>query len=150
MRILLDTNILIYAHDPGEIMRKKQAVFILSELSSRENGLISAQSLAEFFSAVIRPKHGNPPLLTASEALEQVQLLSTAFEILDLKPFIILEAGRGVRDHQLSYYDAQIWATARLNQTPVVFSEDFQHKQMLEGVQFINPFAPGFNLADWL
>ena len=28
---------------------------------------------------------------------------------------IVLEALRGVRDHQISYYDAQIWASARLN-----------------------------------
>lgn len=33
--------------------------------------------------------------------------------VFDLTLLIILEAGRGVRDHQLSYYDAQIWAIAR-------------------------------------
>jgi len=55
-----------------------------------------------------------------------------------------------VRDHHLSYYDAQIWATARLNQVSVVFSEDFQGRQILEGVQFINPFAPEFKLSEWL
>jgi len=59
------------------------------------------------------------------------------------------EAGRGVRDYKLAYYDAQIWATAKLNQVPVVFSEDFNDGQVLEGVRFVNPFAMGFNLEDW-
>jgi predicted nucleic acid-binding protein len=31
----------------------------------------------------------------------------------------------------------------------VVFTEDFQHGQVLEGVQFINPFFSGFNLTEW-
>ena len=41
---------------------------------------------------------------------------------------VMLEALREVRDHQLSYYDAQIWAAARLNQVPVIFSEDFNSR----------------------
>ena len=33
-----------------------------------------------------------------------------------LTPAIALGAVRGVRDHQLGYYDAQIWAAAQINQ----------------------------------
>jgi predicted nucleic acid-binding protein len=148
VKILLDTNILVYAHDPVDPIRLQQSALLLSELRLRGNGVLSVQNLAEFFSAVIRARHGDPPRLTPAEALEQVQLLSTAFEVYDLTRFTILEAGRGVRDYQLSYYDAQIWAVAHLNQIQVVFTEDFQHGQVLEGVQFINPFAQGFNLND--
>jgi len=61
----------------------------------------------------------------------------------------VLTATRGVRDHVLSYYDAQIWATALLNQVPVIFSEDFNSGATLEGVRLINPFAAQFKLADW-
>ena len=150
MKILLDTNVLIYAYDPADLVRQGQAVQIMGELRLRGNGVLSTQSLAEFLSAVMRPKRGDPPRLTPSEALDQAQLLSTAFEVYDLTRFTILEAGRGVRDYQLAYYDAQIWATAHLNQIPIVFTEDFQHGQILEGVQFINPFAPDFELSTWL
>jgi len=72
--------------------------------------------------------------------------------VYDLTPMIILEALRGVRDHQLSCYDAQIWASARLSQVPVVFSEDFSRDpnlQILEGVHFVNPFRPDFDLGQW-
>jgi hypothetical protein len=37
----------------------------------------------------------------------------------------MLEAARGVRTYKMSYWDAQIWASARLHQIPVIFSEDF-------------------------
>ncbi len=33
-----------------------------------------------------------------------------------------------------SYFDAQIWATARLNQVPTIFTEDFTNGRRLEGV----------------
>jgi predicted nucleic acid-binding protein len=62
---------------------------------------------------------------------------------------IELEAARGARDHDLAYYEPQIWAAARLNQVATVFSEDFSDGQVLEGVRFVNPFAEGFRLRDW-
>ncbi len=63
---------------------------------------------------------------------------------------IVLEAARGVRDHQFSFWDAQIWATARLNQISVVFSEDFNPGWITEGVRFVNPFAADFQIETWL
>ena len=59
---------------------------------------------------------------------------------------IVLEAIRGVKEYQLSFWDAQIWATAKLNQIPVVYSEDFNVGAIIEGVRFINPLdPPNFN-----
>ena len=75
--------------------------------------------------------------------------LARAFLVLDVTPLIVLEAARGVRDHMLAYYDAQIWATARLNQIPTIFSEDFNTGAILEGVRFVNPFSADFVLETW-
>ncbi len=149
MKILLDTNILVYAFDPADLTRQQQAFHILEYLHLGGNGCLSAQCLSEFFSAATRPKRGNPPRLTPTEAIRVVSQLAAQFETYPLTATIIMEAGRGVCDHRLAYYDAQIWATARLNQTPVIFSEDFQHGQSLEGVRFINPFQSDFNLDAW-
>jgi predicted nucleic acid-binding protein len=46
----------------------------------------------------------------------------------------------------MSYYDAQIWACARVNRIPLVLSEDFADGTVVEGVRFANPFAEGFDL----
>ena len=65
-----------------------------------------------------------------------------AFPVPPLTGPAVLEALRGVRDHGLSYYDAQIWAIARLGQVGVVLSEDFDPGAALKGVKFVNPLDP--------
>lgn len=145
--ILIDTNILVYLYDRRDARRQELARRLLNEVEIHGVGRLSVQALAEFFSVVTRKL---VPPLTAAEALEQVTLMAQVWPILDLTPLIALEAGRGVRDHGLSYYDAQMWATARLNQIPLILSEDFQTGRLLEGVRFVNPFAPDFSLAKWL
>jgi predicted nucleic acid-binding protein len=37
-----------------------------------------------------------------------------------------------------------------LNQVTTIFSEDFSDGQVLEGVRFVNPFAEGFCIEDWV
>jgi predicted nucleic acid-binding protein len=120
---------------------------ILDQLELLGLGRLSIQNLAEFFSVSTR-KLSTP--LSPKEALEQVNLFTRVWLIFDLTPLIVLEAARGVRDYQMSYYYAQIWATARLNQIPTIFIEDFDVGATLEGVQFINPFAPEFVLENWI
>lgn len=143
--ILMDTNILIYTFDPRETRRQEQAIVLLLELEERKAGCLSAQCLSEFANVVLAKR-----MLPQDEAIRKIDRWRSAFPVYNLTPQVVLEAVRGVRDHQLSYYDAQIWAAARLNQIPVVFSEDFQDGQTLEGVQFANPFASAFNLDEWL
>jgi predicted nucleic acid-binding protein len=147
LRILLDTNVLVYFYDHNSPKKQQYSGRIIEQLAALKKGCISAQNLSEFVSATMRKL--KPPF-TPAEALEEANLLVSALQVFDLTPQIVLEALRGVRDHQLSYYDAQIWASARLNQIPVVFSEDFQDGQTLESVKFVNPFADSFNLDEWL
>lgn len=144
--VLIDTNVLVYASDPNETGRQDQALHTLKYLETARMGRLSVQCLAEFMHATTRPGR---KLYTLTEALQQVENLLRAFPVLDLTPLIVLEAARGARDHGLAYYDAQIWATARLNQVTVVFSEDFSDGQVLEGVRFVNPFTTSFRLQDW-
>ncbi len=144
--VLIDTNILVYAHDPADSDRNARAVAAIEALIDSGRGWISAQILGEFVAATTRGRH---PLLSLDRALTQASLLSDAFPVFDLTRFVVLEAARGVRQHGLSYYDAQIWATARLNQVPTIFSEDFQTGRRLEGVQFLDPLKSDFDLTRW-
>jgi predicted nucleic acid-binding protein len=144
--ILIDTNLLIYLYDPNQPDKQRQSERVLEQLELTRSGRLSVQALAEFFSVATRKLS---PSLTPAEALEQVTLFTRLWPVFDLTPMIAMEAGRGVRDHKLSYYDAQVWAAARLNQVPVVFSEDFRDGSVLEGVRFVNPFSPEFLLEKW-
>ena len=144
--ILLDTNILVYAYDRSDMAKQQRAVEVLDALASRRAGAITTQVLAEFFFTVIR-KPADPLPVEAAEK-EAARHLRT-WNVLDLTAPIVLEAIRGVRDHRLNYWDAQIWAAARLHQIPSILSEDFSDGAVLEGVRFINPLRPSFRLADW-
>jgi predicted nucleic acid-binding protein len=143
--ILIDTNVLVYTHEKNEPGKQDQAIRVLKSLEA--NGRLSVQCLSEFVNVTIRRLI---PLLTIEEAIIQVERLIHTYPIFPLTPMIILEAARGVKEHSLSYYDAQIWASARLNQVPVIFSEDFSDEVVLEGVRFVNPFASEFVLEDWV
>ena len=142
--VLMDTNLLVYTFDPRNEMRQERAIAALLRLEENGEGCLSVQCLSEFASAAIKKLH-----LSADDVMTRIEEWRSAFPVFNLTPQVVLEAARGVRDHRLSYYDAQIWAAARLNQIPVVFSEDFQDGWTLDGVRFINPFAEGFAIEEW-
>ena len=146
-RILVDTNILLYAYDRGEPAKQPLALALLDRLVAHDLGALTPQVLAEFF--VNATKKLQPPL-TIEEAHSRVQNYLLSWEILDITGTVVLEAVRGVRNYRMAYWDAQIWASARLNQIPIVLSEDFGDGVIIEGVRFVNPFGTGFNLEGWL
>jgi predicted nucleic acid-binding protein len=145
--ILLDTNVLVYSFDRAEPEKCAQAMKVILELQSASLGCLSVQCVSEFVNATTRRK---VPILTLEEASVHVDDFLAAFPVFPLTPTIILEALRGAREHSISYYDAQIWACAHLNQIPVIFSEDFSDGRVIEGVRFVNPFSETFELEKWL
>jgi predicted nucleic acid-binding protein len=144
--VLIDTNILIYAYQSQEPLKHDRAVEVVEMLVASGRGRLSAQVLAEFANATTR---GQRPILSTTEASTYVELLARSFAVFDVTQFAVLEALRGVRQHRMSYFDAQIWATAKLNQVSTVFTEDFDTGRVLEGVRFLNPLQAGFDLASW-
>jgi len=146
-KVFVDTNVLVYAYDRSEPEKQARALEVLDRLALTEAGVISTQVLAEFFVAITR-KIALP--LSVSEACERVRNYLQSWTVVDLTGMIVLEATRGVRDHQFNFWDAQIWATARLNQISLVLSEDFNAGSVIEGVHFANPFAEDFRIEEWL
>lgn len=138
-----DTNILVYAYDRSEDIKQKSAFILLDNLIKSGAGVVSVQVLSEFFVTVTRKI---PYPLSIEQATARIESFCKMWTVLELNEMIINEAIRGVRIYQFSCWDAQIWASARLNQIGMVLSEDFAHNSFFEGVRFINPFAPGFDV----
>lgn len=143
-RILIDTNVLVYAFDARDAEKAERAERVLADLRTNRSGFLSVQSLAEFMNSA--RKLGISP----RNAAAYVEFYAALFTVLNMTTQIVLEAARGVREHQLAYYDAQIWASARLNQIAVIFSEDFRDGATIEGVRFVNPLSETFVLERWL
>jgi predicted nucleic acid-binding protein len=131
--ILIDTNLLIYLFDQDDSSRQTQSRFVLDKLRGIGAGRLSIQSLSEF--ASVAPKKLSS-FVSISDVIDIVHELASVFPVCYVTPAIVATAARGVRDYQMSYYDAQIWSCALFNQIPLVFSEDFQDGQIIEGVPY--------------
>jgi len=138
---LVDTNVLVCLYDDGSPQKQQKARALLDELAHTRAGVLSAQVLDEFFCAVTS-KIAHP--LTAREALRRIEVLLNSWRVVGVTPHMVREAARGVAEHHLDLWDAQIWATAKLSQVPIVFSQSFPSGLSLEGVKFLNPFEKGF------
>jgi predicted nucleic acid-binding protein len=144
VRYVVDTNLLVYTLDRREPEKRERAREVLRRVGGAGSATLPAQVLSEFANACLRKLEPRPE----PEAVRrEVERLILAFPVLPLTGPVVLEALRGVREHMLSYYDAQIWAAARLGQVGVVLSEDFNPGAALDGVSFTNPLDPAFDLG---
>jgi predicted nucleic acid-binding protein len=136
--IFLDTNILVYLYDGADPLKQQRALAAVDQVISSGQAVISPQVMAEFYVATTRVKR---PLLTPADAVERVHHFWVVCKVVEVTGLITLEALRGTQDYQMSFWDAQIWATAKLNQVQFIYSEDFATNSTIEGVKFINPLA---------
>lgn len=142
--ILVDTNVLVYAIDPADPVKRERAEMVLAGVLRTGRGALSAQILGEYFTTVIRKI--KPPL-TLDAAAQSLEDLSQLWTVLPVTIEAVLAAVAVVQRHSLSYWDALIWATARRNGVHTILTEDQNDGFLLEGVRFVNPFAPHFALA---
>lgn len=141
---LLDTNLLVYCFDQREPAKKERALKILDRVGRGPSAALPAQGLGEFANVML---YKMKPPLPPEEVHEYLQLYKKTFPIYPLTPAVSLEATRGVEEHSFRYFDAQIWAAAKLNQIPVVLSEDFPVGATVEGVTFENPLDEEYDLG---
>jgi predicted nucleic acid-binding protein len=143
-RYVVDTNLLVYAVDRREPEKRELAREVLRRVGGAGTAALPSQVLSEFANACLRKLEPKPEPEAVRREVERLML---AFPVLPVTGPVVLEALRGVGEHMLSYYDAQIWAVARLGQVGVVLSEDFNPGAVLDGVSFTNPLDPAFDLA---
>lgn len=142
-RVLVDTNVLVYAYDPRDRGKQETARSVLRELIRSERAAVSAQCLSEFF-RVTTTKLREP--LTRAEAEARVESLANSTAVLDVTDAVVIEGCRASAEHDLSIWDALIWSAAKLNQIRYVLTEDAPHGRRLETVTFLDPFAARFTL----
>ncbi|PIP39995.1 PIN domain nuclease [Candidatus Desantisbacteria bacterium CG_4_8_14_3_um_filter_40_12] len=136
----IDTNILIYAYDKEAGSKHQIAKEIITQCWEQRIGVISVQVLCEFFVRVTRV---SSIIIDVEEAESIVHNLIMNWRVIYPDSILVMEAIQGWRKHQFSFWDAFIWASAKKARTQRLYSEDFQHKQIVEGVQFVNPFIAG-------
>ena len=136
---LVDTNIFVYAYDRQAGVKHAAAAKLIAELSDGQRLKLSAQVVNEL-AAVLLKRRTDPSLIVEQviQIIEEVQALGEVVPVTGLMSAAALE---GVRLHGLAFWDALIWVAAKTHGVGRIYTEDFQHGRVLEGVRFVNPFV---------
>ena len=129
-RPFFDTNVLIYAfasNDP----RTGAAESLLAQ-----GGIVGVQNLNEF--AAVASRKMKMPWSDIQQALDAIRTLCPAPVPLTIK---IHEAALEIAArHRYQIYDALVIAAAIASSSPILYTEDLQHGQVVGGVTVRNPF----------
>ena len=125
-----DTSVLFYLLSND--VRKADRV----EALLAHRGIISVQVLNEF--TVVALRKAGLPLLDIKEILDTVRAVCT------VEPLTATTHDRGVEiceRYKFSFYDSVIVAAALIVGAKVLYSEDFQHGQVIDRqLRIVNPF----------
>lgn len=131
-KILVDTNILVYAHleNLGDLKFVK-ATGIVADPS---NLVISVQVLNEYYSVML--KNG------ASDDLIQqnIQTILYRFEVCWFTSSLLNRSYSLRNRYGYSCWDSLILAAAIESCCATIYTEDLQHGQVIDGVTIVNPF----------
>jgi predicted nucleic acid-binding protein len=137
--VLVDTNILVYAQDASEPIKRARAREWIDMLWREQRGRISIQILGEYFSVVTRKAH-----LKASResAWEDVQMFMNWMPQ-ELDSELLLRAYDIGGRYQLNWRDCLVVAAAQAQGCTSLLTEDLQDGAGYGGVIVRNPFTYG-------
>ncbi|MDP4027785.1 MAG: PIN domain-containing protein [Gallionella sp.] len=134
-RSFIDTNILVYAEASDEPAKQKAALALLKQLYEDASGVLSTQVLQEYCNVALKKLKLPPQYVRAQLDLYE------QFDVIQVTPAIIRA---GLDLHQIrsvAFYDAIVLASAQTAGCRLLFSEDMNTGETVDGVRIINPFA---------
>ncbi len=132
-RVFFDSNMLIYLYSGTALV---QRVKIGELLVKYEEIIISTQVLNELAN-VLRKKWQMP----CDEIQQVLDEVTTGLDVFVVTYSTIREAVRLANRYHYSYYDSLILAAALEARATILFTEDLNHSQLIDGVLRIeNPF----------
>jgi predicted nucleic acid-binding protein len=135
IKTFVDTNILVYSVDRHNPRKQRQARHLLAQLGREHAGVISTQVLQEFYVAAVK-KLGIAPL-NAKAMLDALAFFETVIvDVVQIRNAIDCSIL-----NRLSFWDSLIIASAERARCSRIWSEDFNHGQVLCGVTAVNPFV---------
>ena len=131
--MFLDSNIVIYAYCNNSADKQQKA----KELFVNENITISTQVLQETANTLYRKFKAD--FHTIRSLLEECVRNAYTFHVNTSET--VFQACEIAERYQYSFYDSLIIASALEVECEILYSEDMQHNQFIEGkLKIINPF----------
>ena len=134
-RSFIDTNVLVYAEASDEPLKQRAALALLKGLYEEGLGVLSTQVLQEYCNVAL-----NKLKLPAQHVRSQLDLYEQ-FEVVQVTPSII-HAGLDIHQtRSVSFYDAIVLASAHAAGCDVIWTEDMNAGEVINGVSIANPFS---------
>ena len=134
-KVFFDTNILVYFVDERDQRKQKIAKEIIAEAVQNQNGMISTQSLQEFYNVVTKKMK-----CQKEKAKELVSMFSEIFPVTQISIPLIFKAIDISIKENLSFWDSLILSTASDTGCILLYSEDMNNGQIVSGTKILNPF----------
>jgi len=136
-KFFVDTNVLVYARDQSEPVKRAVAQKWLESLRRSGSWCVSYQVIHEYYD-VIRRKQTKAA--SPQEARQDIRDLMAAGPLTPSPA--MLEGAWIMQDkYRLSWWDSLIIGAAKVGGCAYLLSEDFSAGQDYDGVRVINPFA---------
>jgi predicted nucleic acid-binding protein len=134
-RSFIDTNVLVYAEASDEPRKQRAALDLLKRLYEDNEGVLSTQVLQEYCNVAIKKlKLPAPHIRAQLEVYEQ-------FEVVQVTPAII-RAGLDLHQtRSVAFFDAVVLASAHAAGCNLIWTEDMNAGEVVNGVCISNPFA---------
>jgi predicted nucleic acid-binding protein len=136
VKVFVDTNVLVYAHDIDEGSKRVVARNVLRDLWNDGNGIVSPQVLQEFYVTVTR-KIAVP----ISKGAARRVVSAYAIWCIDVTSADMTAAFRIEDEARISFWDALIVAAAAKGGATKLLTEDLNPGQVVAGIKIENPFA---------
>ena len=141
----LDTNIFVYALLASEPRKKLRAVQLLEQALASHAGCVSYQVIQEFANVGLRK------FAQCFSVHECKQFIDAAMQPLNRVASSpeLFEAALNLHDGtRYSFYDCLVIAAALQAGANVLYTEDLQHNQLIDGrLRIVNPFLAVANEA---
>jgi len=135
--VFLDTNIFVYSFDLRDPRKRDLALDLIHKTSEASTARISYQVVQEFVNVATK-KFSNP--LKSSDARMYVESIMSPMWHVNSSLGLAIKA-LGIQERwSYSFYDSLIIASALEAGCSILYSEDLQHGQTIEGLKIINPF----------
>ena len=135
MRVVLDTNILVYAEGVNGVPRADAAVELIKKLDDSST-FLPVQVLGELFHVLVR-KAGMAPV----QARTVIGRWHATFPTIETSAAVLASAIDLAVHHRFNIWDTVIVAAASEAQCRLVLSEDMQEGFSWGGITVVNPFA---------
>jgi predicted nucleic acid-binding protein len=132
----VDTNILIYVHDPRDPRKQAIAVQLLKSLVSP---VLLWQVACEYVAASRKLKQVG---VTPQEIWDNLKIMQAAWPLVLPQWKHLALAAILMQRHSLSFWDALLIAVASEEGVTTLYSENFTGLPTIGGLTIVNPFAP--------